>query len=210
MLHPVRYAELLADKMREHQVRAWLVNTGWSGGPYGVGSRMKLAYTRAAIDAIHDGTLAEVPVREDPIFGTQGADKLAQTCRATCSCLATPGPTPTPMTGWPDGWPDSSTRTSRSTPTRRARRSARPDRAWVVIASGMLVALKVPTGREVGGHLLGGEGRTPGVAWYPSSVGQRLAFLGVFEHLGFEVEGVGDLDVGDGAVGILDGGRGGA
>lgn len=71
VLHPVRYAELLAEKMKQHEVRAWLVNTGWSGGPYGVGSRMKLAYTRAAIDAIHDGSLAGVPFREDPIFGVE-------------------------------------------------------------------------------------------------------------------------------------------
>jgi phosphoenolpyruvate carboxykinase (ATP) len=69
--HPVRYAELLAEKMKRHQVRAWLVNTGWSGGPYGVGARMKLAYTRAAVDAIHDGRLADVPYRDDPVFGLQ-------------------------------------------------------------------------------------------------------------------------------------------
>ncbi len=86
MLHPVRYAELLADKMRQHQARAWLVNTGWSGGPYGVGSRMKLAYTRAAIDAIHDGTLEEVPVQEDPVFGL----KVPTTCPNVPSDLLVP------------------------------------------------------------------------------------------------------------------------
>jgi phosphoenolpyruvate carboxykinase (ATP) len=69
VLHPARYAELLAEKMRTHKVDAWLVNTGWSGGPYGIGSRIKLGYTRSIIDAIHDGSLAQIPVTQDPIFG---------------------------------------------------------------------------------------------------------------------------------------------
>ncbi|MCO5204321.1 MAG: phosphoenolpyruvate carboxykinase (ATP) [Anaerolineae bacterium] len=67
--HPSKYAELLAKKMEEHKARAWLVNTGWTGGPYGVGSRIKLKYTRAIIDAIHAGSLAEVDKVTDPIFG---------------------------------------------------------------------------------------------------------------------------------------------
>ncbi len=71
VLHPARYAELLSRRMKLHHARAWLVNTGWTGGPYGVGSRMKLTYTRAVIDAIHDGFLADVPLHEDPIFELQ-------------------------------------------------------------------------------------------------------------------------------------------
>lgn len=67
--HPNKYAELLAAKMRQHQSRVWLVNTGWSGGGYGVGKRMKLAYTRAIIDAIHSGALATAKVERDSIFG---------------------------------------------------------------------------------------------------------------------------------------------
>jgi phosphoenolpyruvate carboxykinase (ATP) len=67
--HPTVYAELLAKKMREHDVKAYLVNTGWSGGSYGVGSRMSLGYTRAIIDSIHDGTLAKAPTEVDPVFG---------------------------------------------------------------------------------------------------------------------------------------------
>lgn len=67
--HPTKYAELLADRMRRHQADAWLVNTGWSGGPYGIGSRMKLSHTRAVIDAIHSGELARSPTVDDPIFG---------------------------------------------------------------------------------------------------------------------------------------------
>ncbi len=69
MWHPSKYAEMLADKMRAHGSHAWLVNTGWSGGPYGVGSRMKLAYTRAIIDAIHEGSLSQAETVEDPNFG---------------------------------------------------------------------------------------------------------------------------------------------
>ena len=67
--HPTKYAEMLAEKMREHGAQAWLVNTGWSGGPYGVGKRFSLPYTRAIIDAIHSGELAKVEMAEDPIFG---------------------------------------------------------------------------------------------------------------------------------------------
>ena len=55
--HPKKYAELLGEKLRKHKVRVWLVNTGWSDGAYRVGSRIKLAHTRAIIDAIHNGTL---------------------------------------------------------------------------------------------------------------------------------------------------------
>jgi phosphoenolpyruvate carboxykinase (ATP) len=68
VLHPWRYAELLAEKIRRHQTQAWLVNTGWTGGPYGTGSRIKLAHTRAIIDAIHDGALAKVATIQDPLF----------------------------------------------------------------------------------------------------------------------------------------------
>lgn len=56
-LHPTKYAEMLSAKMREAGVNVWLVNTGWTGGPYGVGSRMKLKYTRAMITAAMDGSL---------------------------------------------------------------------------------------------------------------------------------------------------------
>jgi phosphoenolpyruvate carboxykinase (ATP) len=67
--HPSKYAELLAAKMEENGSSAWLVNTGWTGGPYGVGSRISLKYTRAIIDAIHDGSLNDVTYTTDPIFG---------------------------------------------------------------------------------------------------------------------------------------------
>ena len=67
--HPSKYAELLAEKMRTHEAEAWLINTGLTGGPYGTGQRMSLPYTRAIIDAIHDGALDDVPTVEDPVFG---------------------------------------------------------------------------------------------------------------------------------------------
>jgi len=67
--HPTKYAEMLAEKLKRHGTQAWLVNTGWSGGPYGVGQRMRLAHTRAIIDAIHAGDLGRVPTVQDPVFG---------------------------------------------------------------------------------------------------------------------------------------------
>ncbi len=67
--HPTKYAELLAEKMKEHNASAWLVNTGWSGGPYGVGQRISLRHTRAIIDAIHNGTLKKSDYTDDPVFG---------------------------------------------------------------------------------------------------------------------------------------------
>ena len=51
--HPSKYAELLAAKMKQHGARVWLINTGWSGGGYGIGKRIKLAHTRAILDAVH-------------------------------------------------------------------------------------------------------------------------------------------------------------
>jgi len=56
-LHPSKYAEMLSDKMTKAGVNVWLINTGWTGGPYGVGTRMKLKYTRAMIDAVLNGDL---------------------------------------------------------------------------------------------------------------------------------------------------------
>jgi phosphoenolpyruvate carboxykinase (ATP) len=55
--HPAVYADMLAEKMKQHSACCWLVNTGWVGGAYGTGSRIKLRYSRAIIDAIHEGTI---------------------------------------------------------------------------------------------------------------------------------------------------------
>jgi phosphoenolpyruvate carboxykinase (ATP) len=62
------YAELLGEKLRRHNARCWLVNTGWVGGPFGVGERMKLAYTRAMLNAAISGDLNDVPATPHPIF----------------------------------------------------------------------------------------------------------------------------------------------
>jgi phosphoenolpyruvate carboxykinase (ATP) len=66
--HPGVYAKLLAEKIQKHGSSVWLVNTGWSGGAYGVGSRMPLRFTRAVIDGIHSGALRSAPVERDPIM----------------------------------------------------------------------------------------------------------------------------------------------
>ena len=68
-LHPGKYAKMLGEKMQEHKVNVWMINTGWTGGPYGTGSRMKLKYTRAMITAALEGKLNDVEFEADPIFG---------------------------------------------------------------------------------------------------------------------------------------------
>ena len=90
--HPSKYAELLAEKMKKHQTRVWLVNTGWCGGAYGVGSRMKLADTRAIIDAIHSGELVESPTEITPIFNLE----------AVAQCSAVPSDVLIPRNAWED------------------------------------------------------------------------------------------------------------
>lgn len=69
--HPSKYAELLAENIKKHDSHVWLVNTGWIGGAYGTGSRIKLKYTRAIIDAIHSGELAKAETVTDAVFGVQ-------------------------------------------------------------------------------------------------------------------------------------------
>jgi len=68
-LAPSRYAKLLGERLAKHGATAYLVNTGWSGGPYGVGHRMKLRLTRAMVTAAVNGDLADVKTTLDPIFG---------------------------------------------------------------------------------------------------------------------------------------------
>ena len=70
-LHPSEYAKLLARKIEKHHARCWLINTGWTGGPYGVGHRISIKYTRALLNAALDGRLEEVEYAEDPFFGLQ-------------------------------------------------------------------------------------------------------------------------------------------
>ena len=67
--HPTVYSKLLGKKVAEHDAECWLINTGWNGGPFGVGKRMSLAYTRAMVRAALDGTLAEAEYETEPFFG---------------------------------------------------------------------------------------------------------------------------------------------
>lgn len=67
--HPTKYAEMLGELLGRHKSQVWLVNTGWSGGPYGEGSRMRLPHTRAMVRAAVAGTLDDVATNTDPIFG---------------------------------------------------------------------------------------------------------------------------------------------
>ncbi|MCZ6633284.1 MAG: phosphoenolpyruvate carboxykinase (ATP) [bacterium] len=68
-LPPTVYSKMLGEKLEMFQSRCWLVNTGWTGGPYGVGKRMKIGYTRAMVRAALSGKLESVPIEEDPVFG---------------------------------------------------------------------------------------------------------------------------------------------
>ena len=92
-LHPGKYSEMLGQKMREHNVNVWLVNTGWSGGPYGVGERMSLKYTRAMIGAALEGQLDDVEYHTHPVFGVQ----IPKSCPNVPSELLNPRDT------WEDG-----------------------------------------------------------------------------------------------------------
>lgn len=92
MWHPTRYAELLAEKMEKHGANAWLVNTGWTGGPFGVGHRMKLAYTRAIIDAINSGALDGVETTTEGHFGLEIPN----------SCPGVPDEVLNPVNTWAD------------------------------------------------------------------------------------------------------------
>ena len=67
--HPGKYAELLAEKLRKHDSRVWLVNTGWTKGPYGIGERIPLKHTRSIVKSIHQDELNDAPSMTDPVFG---------------------------------------------------------------------------------------------------------------------------------------------
>jgi phosphoenolpyruvate carboxykinase (ATP) len=69
VLHPTVYTNLFIEKVVKHEVTCWLVNTGWSGGPYGFGSRMKIQSTRSIINAIYNGSLNNVEYKTEPFFG---------------------------------------------------------------------------------------------------------------------------------------------
>ena len=96
--HPAVYAKMLGGLIREHGAQCWLVNTGWSGGTYGVGRRMPIAHTRALLRAALDGRLAAAPRAQGGEFRPPRARRAAPRCRTRCSTRAAPGPTSRPMT----------------------------------------------------------------------------------------------------------------
>src|SRR5476651_480590 len=92
-LAPSRYARMLGEKIARHQARVWLVNTGWTGGAYGVGKRMKIAHTRAMIRAALSGALDSVAYGKDPIFNLD----------IPASCPDVPAEVLNPRNTWADG-----------------------------------------------------------------------------------------------------------
>ena len=88
-LHPTRYAEMLSEKMQEAGVNVWLVNTGWSGGQYGVGRRMPLKYTRAMITAVLEGKLKDYTYEDYHIHSVFGVAQ-PRTCPGVPSALLSP------------------------------------------------------------------------------------------------------------------------
>jgi phosphoenolpyruvate carboxykinase (ATP) len=91
-LHPSRYANMLQDRLRTHGSRVWLINTGWTGGPYGRGSRIPLAHTRALVRAVLGGALDDVPCVPDPVLGLPVPE----------GCLGVPAALLRPRDTWKD------------------------------------------------------------------------------------------------------------
>lgn len=91
-LHPTKYATMLAEKLSKHKTNCWLVNTGWSGGPAGVGSRMKIAITRALLTAALEGKLEKAQFTADPVFNILVPD----------ACDGVPAEVLTPKNTWSD------------------------------------------------------------------------------------------------------------
>jgi phosphoenolpyruvate carboxykinase (ATP) len=89
---PAVYAAMLGERISRHKVNVWLVNTGWTGGPYGTGIRMKLAHTRAMVRAALSGALAQVETKEHPVFGIH----------VPRSCPDVPAEVLDPRSTWPD------------------------------------------------------------------------------------------------------------
>ena len=91
-LRPCVYAKLLGEKILAHDVTCWLINTGWTGGPYGVGSRIKIGHTRAMVEAVLSGALQDAPTAVDPTFGFASVTR----------CPGVPGELLSPRATWKD------------------------------------------------------------------------------------------------------------
>ncbi len=74
--HPAKYADLLKQKIEKYNVNCWLVNTGWSGGPFGIGKRMSIQHTRTLLNGALSGKLLDVPYRKDEVFGFEVPQKV--------------------------------------------------------------------------------------------------------------------------------------
>jgi phosphoenolpyruvate carboxykinase (ATP) len=92
VLPPETYADMLIDRVNRHHVQVWMLNTGWVGGPYGVGKRMSIAHTRAIVSAVVEGRLREAPTHVDPIFGLHIPDRVP----------SVPSEVLDPRDSWPD------------------------------------------------------------------------------------------------------------
>jgi phosphoenolpyruvate carboxykinase (ATP) len=76
VMDPTVYSGMLGEKLRRHGSRVWLINTGWTGGPYGIGHRIDIAATRAIVRAALNGDLEGIPTRRDPIFGLEVPERV--------------------------------------------------------------------------------------------------------------------------------------
>ncbi len=90
--HPYYYADLLKRKIERYDAKCWLVNTGWVGGPYGIGKRISIKYTRTLLSAALSGELNTVPYRKDPVFGFEVPTR----------CPGVPDDVLDPSSSWPD------------------------------------------------------------------------------------------------------------
>ena len=92
-LDPSVYASMLGERIEKYNTKVYLVNTGWTGGPYGVGNRMKLAYTRAMVTAALNGSLEDVEYKHDDVFNVD----IPQSCPQVPENIMNPRDT------WEDG-----------------------------------------------------------------------------------------------------------
>ena len=128
VLHPTVYAKFLGEKIARHDARVWLVNTGWTGGPYGVGTRMSIAHTRAMIRAALSGAARRDGLRHRSDLQSRGAAQLSRACPPRCSSRATRGRTRSRTTTRRASWRGCSSRTSRRSRTMRPPTSGPPAR----------------------------------------------------------------------------------
>jgi phosphoenolpyruvate carboxykinase (ATP) len=92
VLHPTVYAKMLGERIARHRAQCWLVNTGWTGGPYGIGHRLPIPATRALLSAALGGALSSMPMRQNPVFGFE----------VPVGCPGVPGEILEPRSTWKD------------------------------------------------------------------------------------------------------------